>query len=60
MDFDLDALNPAFQDLGGYDRDPEEYDDYEDYDEYEDYEEDIYEERKGLRRRATRHDDYDY
>jgi hypothetical protein len=37
---DLDQLNPAFQDLGGYDYDPDEYrswyDDH-DYDE-EDYE----------------------
>jgi hypothetical protein len=37
MDFDFDSLNPTFQDLGGYDRDPEDYEDtYEDdYDDEE-------------------------
>jgi hypothetical protein len=51
MDFDMDQLNPAFQDLGGYDRDPEDYL-YDEEDEGEDY-------WHSDRKRAIRYSDYE-
>jgi hypothetical protein len=51
MDFDMDQLNPAFQDLGGYDRDPEDYL-YDEDDEGEDY-------WHSDRKRAIRYSDYE-
>jgi hypothetical protein len=57
MELDFDSMNPTFQDLGGYDRDPEQYEDTYDED-YEDYDDD--EEYWGIKRRAPRREDYDH
>jgi PAS domain-containing protein len=63
MEFDFDQLNPAFQDLGGYESDPEEYllDDYDDLDDYEEENEwdDVRRARK-FRERSDSYEDYYY